>query len=100
MRLIQFDWDQWNIQKNEIKHGVSILEAESVFYDPKLSIFEDIIHSDNKERRWIAYGVSLNKKILMCAFTIRNKKVRVISCRPASRKEKETYEKTKDRRNN
>jgi len=97
---LDFDWDQWNIQKNEIKHGISRLEAESVFYDPKHSIFEDIIHSDNKERRWIVYGVSLNKKILMCAFTIRNKKVRVINCKPASREEKETYEKTKDRRNN
>ena len=28
---LQFDWDQWNIQKNEEKHGVSALEAESVF---------------------------------------------------------------------
>jgi uncharacterized DUF497 family protein len=97
---LDFDWDQWNIQKNEIKHGISRLEAESVFYDPKLSIFEEIIHSDDNERRWIAYGVSLNKKILMCAFTIRNRKVRIISCRAASKKEKEIYETIKNARNN
>jgi uncharacterized DUF497 family protein len=34
MGVIQFEWDQWNVQKNEIKHGVSAREAESVFYDP------------------------------------------------------------------
>ena len=35
---LSFDWDQWNIQKNEIKHGVSRLEAESVFFDKNLYI--------------------------------------------------------------
>jgi len=30
-REIEFDWDQWNVQKNETKHGVSRLEAESAF---------------------------------------------------------------------
>jgi hypothetical protein len=27
MAEIVFDWDQWNVQKNELKHGVSRLEA-------------------------------------------------------------------------
>jgi uncharacterized DUF497 family protein len=31
MNELQFDWDQWNIQKNEEKHGISRLEAESIF---------------------------------------------------------------------
>ena len=31
MAEIAFDWDQWNVQKNELKHGVSRLEAESGF---------------------------------------------------------------------
>jgi len=48
---LDFDWDQWNIQKNEIKHGISRLEAESIFYDAKLSLFEDVLHSNDKERR-------------------------------------------------
>ena len=43
-KKITFDWDQWNIQKNEIKHGISTLESESVFYDSKLKIFEDLKH--------------------------------------------------------
>lgn len=93
--LLKFDWDQWNVQKNEIKHGISKLEAESLFFDEYLVIFEDMIHSTKSEKRWIGYGLSMNKRILMCAFTIRNKKVRIISCRAASRKERIIYEKTK-----
>ncbi len=93
--LLKFDWDQWNVQKNETKHGVSKLEAESLFFDDYLVIFEDIIHSKKNEKRWIVYGLSINKRILMCAFTIRNKKVRIISCRSASRKERIIYEKAK-----
>lgn len=69
-----FDWDQWNVQKNEIKHGVSRIEAESLFFDYNFVIYEDLIHSTKNEKRWIGYGLSLNKKVLMCAFTIRNKK--------------------------
>ena len=93
--LLKFDWDQWNVQKNEIKHGISKLEAESLFFDEYLVIFEDMIHSTKSEKRWIGYGLSMNKRILMCAFTIRNKKVRIISCRAASRKERIIYGKTK-----
>ncbi len=92
---LRFDWDQWNVQKNELKHGISKLEAESIFFDPYFVIYEDIIHSTKSEKRWIGYGMSLDKKVLMSAFTIRNKKVRIISCRAASKKERGVYAKTK-----
>lgn len=39
MEEIEFDWDQWNIQKNEEKHGISTLEAESTFFDKKLKLY-------------------------------------------------------------
>lgn len=94
MRL-EFDWNQWNVQKNESKHGVSSLEAESVFYDNDLIIFGDEKHSPQKEQRWISYGTSFRNRILMIAFTIRRKKVRIISARAASKKERTIYEKGK-----
>ena len=90
---LSFEWDQWNIQKNEVKHGVSMLEAESLFYDIDLIIFPDSKHSTIHERRFIAYGRCYAERILMCAFTIREEKVRIISVRPASKKEKSIYEK-------
>ena len=92
LQVLEFEWDQWNIQKNEIKHGVSSLESESVFFDTQLKIFEDIKHSEDIEKRWVCYGRSNSHRILMLAFTIRNQKVRIISARPCSRKERNVYE--------
>lgn len=94
MKEITFDWDQWNIQKNETKHGISSLEAESTFYDKNFVIFKDIKHSTNEDRL-IGYGKSAYNNIIMIAFTIRNEKIRIISARKASRKEKDIYEEKK-----
>lgn len=95
---LEFDWDQWNIQKNELKHGVSKLESESVFYDKDFVIFKDLKHSTKTEVRWLEYGSSIINRVLMIVFTIRNKRVRIISARPASKKESKVYE--EEKRNN
>lgn len=87
----EFEWDIWNHQKNELKHGVSALEAESAFYDPSHKLFFDNSHSI-QEKRFILYGQSLEKRVLMLGFTVRGKKIRVITARPASKKEKAIYE--------
>jgi uncharacterized DUF497 family protein len=92
MAEIIFDWDQWNVQKNETKHGVSRLETESTFYDPDYKLFRDQQHSTASEPRYILYGRSLEARILMVGFTRRGQAVRVITARPASRKEKRIYE--------
>ncbi len=93
LKEIRFDWDLWNVQKNELKHGVSAIEAESCFYDEKLSIFEDLQHSTDREKRYILYGKSMESRVLMVGFTLRRAKVRVITARSASRKERGIYEK-------
>jgi hypothetical protein len=61
IRLIEFDWDRWNLQKNEIEHGVSRLEAESAFHDPRYKLYQDTKHSVAREARYILYGTSLEK---------------------------------------
>ncbi|MFH1288051.1 MAG: BrnT family toxin [bacterium] len=91
MKEIFFDWDQWNIQKNEVKHGISRQEAESAFYDPCFRIFKDEKHSVSEDR-WIAFGESAYNSILMIAFTVRNDKIRIISARKASKRERDIYE--------
>lgn len=93
LREMKFDWDQWNLQKNERKHGVSPLEAESSFFDPTYCLFKDIVHSSPSEERFILYGKSLENRILMIGFTYRNEKIRIITARTASRRERDVYEK-------
>lgn len=92
MREIRFDWDLWNVQKNELKHGVSTLEAESCFYDDRLKIYEDSRHSTTKEKRYILYGKSVENRVLMIGFTIRRGTIRIITARTASKKERSIYE--------
>jgi len=91
MAEIEFDWDQWNLQKNEIKHGVSALEAQSAFHDPRYRLFADEKHSTSRERRYILYGRSNENRVLMVGFALRGRRVRVITARPASRKERRIY---------
>jgi uncharacterized DUF497 family protein len=91
------------VQKNESKHGVSRLEAESAFYDPHYRLFEDQRHSSRNETRYILYGRSLEARVLMVGFTRRGRKrgrkrgrrrgrkIRIITARPASRKERRMY---------
>lgn len=95
LQEIVFDWDLWNIQKNETKHGVSALEAESAFFDPAYCLFHDVRHSSAIERRYVLFGKSIENRVLMIGFTARQEKVRIITARPASRNERKIYEEKK-----
>ena len=95
LKQIRFDWDQWNSQKNEIKHGVSAEEAESVFADRYHALFRDVIHSTASEHRYIILGESSQMRVLMVGFTVRRDKFRIITARPASRRERKLYEEEK-----
>ena len=86
-----FDWDEHNQYKNWHKHQVKFRECEQVFSNAPLKIFPDPKHSQ-KEIRFLAYGVTNKLRQLTIIFTIRNKKIRVISARNQNKKEKRVYE--------
>ncbi|MGB3212350.1 MAG: BrnT family toxin [Desulforhopalus sp.] len=85
-----FDWDEGNINKNWIKHKVSPAECEQMFFNRPLVIQDDQKHSE-VEKRFYALGRTDSKRNLFIAFTVRNKRIRVISARDMSRKEREVY---------
>lgn len=86
-----FDWDQGNINKNLIRHGVTDKESEEIFFNSRLS-YPDGKHSVN-EPRYLILGQTDTGKILSASFTFRGKKIRIISSRLANKKEKLDYEK-------
>jgi len=88
---VVFEWDSGNQVKNYTKHGVSRLETESIFQDGKRLDFPDPLHSE-VEDRFVTVGRSNRPRILFVAWALRGKKVRVISARPASKKERRIYE--------
>lgn len=92
-KLQGFLWDAANKDKSEVKHKVSIQEAEEVFFDSKHKLLKDRLHS-GKEHRFIAIGLTKSNRLLTIVFTVRGNLVRVISARPSSKKERNLYEKT------
>jgi uncharacterized DUF497 family protein len=88
---VTFEWDAGNELKSYTKHGVSTYESESVFQDQFRLDFSDPLHSLS-ENRFITLGRSNRPRILCIAWTLRQKKVRIISARPASRAERGVYE--------
>lgn len=89
-KLEGFEWDDGNLNKSLQKHGVTRLETEEAFFRFYL-VFPDLGHSKD-ESRFAMYGQTKTDKILFIAFAIRNGRVRIISARPANKKERITYE--------
>lgn len=89
--LLGFEWDKGNSGKNERKHGVTDREAEEIFFNGPLLIARS--HKEEKEVRYSALGKTYGSRLLMVVFTIRSNRIRVISARPMSKKERKIYEK-------
>lgn len=88
---LEFDWNEANIKKNEIKHRVHYKECEQVFLNDPV-IYEDIKHS-GQEKRYHCLGKTDLNRLLFISFTLRDPKIRIISARPMSKKERKQYEK-------
>ncbi len=88
---MRFEWDPEKAASNARKHGVTFEEAQTVFQDDLFVTFEDPDHSQD-ENRFIIMGQSTKKNLLVVSYTERRKTLRLISARPATRKERRTYE--------
>jgi len=91
-KITGFDWDDGNARKNG-KHGVSMAEAEQVFFNAPLLFLADVKHSQG-EFRVHALGKTDEERKLHITFTLRNAggRIRVISARDMHRKERTIYE--------
>jgi uncharacterized DUF497 family protein len=88
---MEFEWDDDKAALNEKKHGVSFIEAETVFADPLALTGFDPDHSEDEDR-YITMGTSLEGRLLVISHTDREDRVRIISAREATRRERKDYE--------
>ncbi|MBO9588737.1 BrnT family toxin [Devosia sp.] len=88
-----FEWDDGNTRKSADKHSVSQAEAEQMFFNQPLLTLIDHLHSVD-EIRIHALGHTDDGRSLHVTFTLRQDetKIRVISARDMSRKERAYYE--------
>jgi uncharacterized DUF497 family protein len=89
-RVAGFDWDKGNIEKNWERHKVSFIECEEVFFNEPLIVLENEVHS-RIENRYYALGRTNDERLLFIVFTIRGNRIRVISARDMSKRERRIY---------
>jgi uncharacterized DUF497 family protein len=76
---------------NIAKHGVSLATGDGVLRDPLAITIEDTSASD--EQRWITVGTNTLGSLMVVVWTEREEDMRLISVRPATPKERKSYEK-------
>ena len=88
---MEFEWDPKKAGSNERKHGVTFQEAATVFGDPLAITFEDLDHSVG-EQRYVTFGLSLYKRLLVVSHADRGVSIRIIGARTMTRRERKIYE--------
>jgi uncharacterized protein len=88
--LVGFEWDAGNSDKNWSRHAVSQAECEQVFSNLPL-LLSMAGQGSGSELRYFALGRTDAARELTVVFTIRGVKVRGISARPMSRRERREY---------
>jgi uncharacterized DUF497 family protein len=89
---LSFEWDANKARTNQRKHGVSFEEASSIFGDPFSLTILDPLHSEPGEDRFVTIGTSHQQRLLVVAHCDRDDKIRIISARKATRRERSSYE--------
>jgi uncharacterized DUF497 family protein len=89
---LQFEWDKNKAFVNEKKHKISFEEATTVFGDPLAVTIPDPLHSDPAEERFVTLGLSYRQKLIVVVHCDRDEKIRLISARKATKRERESYE--------
>ena len=89
---IEFNWSKGNTDKNFERHKIRDKEAEEPFFDKSHKTFKDEVHSKGEERYRIV-GKTKKGRLLFVVFTMRGKKIRIISARDINKKEVYLYEK-------
>ena len=88
---LRFTWDARKAAANVRKHGVSFAEAATVFGDPLSITISDPDHSEDEER-FLLIGRSTRQHLVVVAHVERGDTIRIISARPATRRERLAYE--------
>jgi len=92
MAGIKFTWDERKNRLNQQKHGVSFVEAQTVFYDKMARLIDDPEHSWDEERA-IMLGMSQRMRLLIVchAYYAHEQVIRIISARKATKTEQRQY---------
>lgn len=86
---VRYEWDDRKARSNLEKHGVDFADAVSVLEDELALTIPD---EEADERRFITIGEDSLRRIVVVIFTERADRIRIISARRATKREREQYE--------
>jgi uncharacterized DUF497 family protein len=87
---VNFEWDSAKAAANFVKHGIAFADAVFVLEDDFALTIPD--PGSQSEERWITLGMDALARLLVVVYTWRGEKVRIISARPATPRERREYE--------
>jgi len=90
-----FEWDPKKARRNLMRHGISFDEASTVFRDPLSMTIADPLPSEGEER-FILIGQSQRGRLLVVIHMERRDRIRIISARLGTNKERNRYEKNEE----
>lgn len=85
-----FEWDAAKARTNLKKHGVTFEEATTIFGDPNAITIESTVLGG--EHRFVTIGYSNYAILVVVVHTDRNDRIRIISARRTTRRERRQYE--------
>jgi len=90
---MDYEWDTKKAATNLQKHGIDFADAVGVLEDEQALWQEDI---NEEEERYIAVGMDYLGRVLVVVFTFRGDRIRIISARKATKRERKAYERKGD----
>jgi uncharacterized DUF497 family protein len=88
-RAVGFEWDERKARANLQKHNVDFADAATVFEDDRAVT---VTIDDAEEERYITLGIDALGRVLVVVYTMRGTRIRIISARRATRRERAEYE--------
>ena len=90
-RAVEYESDPEKDRTNREKHGISFAEASTVFLDRLAATVSDERHSI-EEFRFRTIGYTTSQRLVIVAHTDRDDRIRIISAREATPRERREYE--------
>jgi uncharacterized DUF497 family protein len=87
--MVDLEWDPSKATANVRKHGVRFADAHAVLEDRLAITLED---PHPTEERYVTVGLDSLGRVLVVSYTWREERIRVISVRKATRRERKQYE--------
>ncbi len=86
---MRFEWDCQKASSNLRKHGIDFADAAMVLYDDSAITIHDVVLS---EERFVIIGMDALARLLIVIYTWRKDRIRIISARKATSRERREYE--------